>query len=198
MPNPTISPAVSLYLDGDLPGGRDAALDGTTGNPPALALALCQADIVSLRVYFRRKGTVGASSTALELAAGYGLVVAGKLASDLDAADPLFLVNSWTLTGTGTDGAYYAGSLNLNTVPIQAAFDAADAGDTLTLAVDVQVTIGGQIMTYRVAATLYRQGYADSGTAALVTPSVSLTSPAGYVWQLTIDDNGTLSATRIQ
>jgi hypothetical protein len=193
----TLNRAIKWYINGDLPGGRNAMLDGLTANPPQLKPALMQGDTLPLQLYFRQPGLVGADTTALTLAAGYTLYLVGKLASEIDSGAALFAISTWTSPGEGQE--YYAGTLNLNTEAIAAAFAASGAGDTLDIAVDIEYRDAGNTerCTYRADVQLFRQVY--QGAEVLPTPSATypFVSPSGYVFEQTIDDNGQLSIRRI-
>lgn len=186
----TLNRAIKWYINGDLPGGRNALLDGLTANPINLKPSLMQGDALLIQLYFRAPGAVGSPTTAVSLAAGYTLYLVGKVAEDIGSGDVLFNVSDWT---DGSD--YYQGTLNLNTAAINAAFAAQSGIDAIDVAVDIEYRDAGNTerVTYRADIQLCRQVY--QGTEAAPTPSVvlGLESPSGYVFRLSITDEGVLN-----
>lgn len=193
----TLNRAISLYINGDLPGGRNALLEGLTANPPNQKPCLMQGDACPLRVFFRKPGAVGDATTAYTLEEGYTLYLVGKLSAELKTGDVLFSVNAWTSPGEGEE--FYSGVLNLSTEELDAAFEAATSG-TLDVAIDIEYRNAGNTerVTYRADVQLCRQGY--QGSEPVPTPNVAfaLVSPSGYVFSITIDDHGEINKERIQ
>jgi len=192
----TLNRAIGWYIDGASSGGRNALLDGVSANPLNLSPSLMQGDKLTVQLYFRAIGSVGADTTALELAAGYTLHLVGKLKDSIGSGAVLFAVSSWTKPESGD---YYYGTLDLNTEALNAAFSSAADEDTLDVSIDIEYRDAGNTerLTFRVEAQIARQVY--QGTEATPAPSVSfpLTSPSGYVFSLTIDDDGELSSERV-
>ena len=190
----TLNRAIKWYINGDLPGGRNALLDGLTANPINLKPSLMQGDALLIHLYFRAPGAVGSATTAVSLAAGYTLYLVGKVASAIGTGSVLFNVSDWT---DGED--YYQGTLNLNTAAINAAFAAESGKDAIDVSVDIEYRDAGNTerVTYRADIQLCRQVY--QGTEAAPTPSVvlGLESPSGYVFRLSISDEGVLSQERV-
>jgi hypothetical protein len=185
----TLNRAIKWYINGDLPGGRDALLDGVTANPPMLKPALMQGDTCAIKLYFREPGDVGEDTTQYQLAAGYSLALVGKLSGAINTGSVLFSVTSWTV-----DGESYAGVLNLDTPALAEAFQAATDEDTLDVSVDIEYRDAANVerLTYRVEIQVCRQVYA--GLAA--QPYVPMLSPSGYRWLLAVDDEGGFAITR--
>jgi hypothetical protein len=194
----TLNRAIKWYINGDLPGGRNALLEGITPNPPNIKPALMQGDQTAIQLYFRKMGAVGVDTTAYTLDAGYTLYLVGKLASALDDGAVLFSVSSWTSPGEGEE--HYSGTLNLNTAEIDAAFAATTESDTIDVSVDIEYRDAGNTerVTYRADIQICRQVY--QGSEAVPTPNLLNTfeSPGGYIFQLSITDDGQIQIVRAQ
>lgn len=197
----TLNREINLYIDGDLPGGRNALLSGLTDPGPATERpALMQGDILAVNLYFRRKNSadpVGSVTTALELPAGSVVVLAGKLESDL-SGDALFVASSFA-SGGSSDTVHYAASLTLNTDAIQTAFEANPTSSSLNVFADVEVQNAGNTerVTFRLHVTLYRQAYQGDEATPVPSPSYRIVSGGGIVFELSVTDDGQLQVERV-
>lgn len=187
----TLARAVKLYINSDLPGGRNALLDGTTSNEIKQAPSFMQGDRFALRLYFRTP-VFGAASTATDLESDYSLVLSGKLNGTLKTSQELFRVSDWV---KGSD--YYEGTLDLATAALDAAMAASD-GDEIDVAMDIEYrdTINSERQTYRANVVVFRQVY-SGGIAPSSLSTSYLQSPDGSTWQLTMDDEGGLAIAKI-
>lgn len=191
----TLNRRLALYIDGTKPGGPNASLSGKTNNVANPPFSMMQGDTCDLAVFFRSPSTTSQASDYLELEAGCVIAMAG---SGPDGTI-LFAVTSFTLSGTGTDDACYTGSLNLATEAIETALSNL-TGEYLDVDIDVEVRNAGNTerVTFRIPARIYPEIY----TVSAPTPTPSLTfgleSPSGYVFQLSITDNGELQIARVQ
>ena len=150
----------SLYLDVDRPGGAACVLSGTTSNTQQDRVAFVAGDTLTLRLYFRRRAGTGTASTAVDLAAGSAIVVAGK--ADLTSIDALF-----SATGFTADLAshFYYATLDLTTTGLATLLATATSA-AVYVDVEVQDATNAKRITYRFLATVYKQAY--TGTEGLV------------------------------
>jgi len=111
-----------------------------------------------------------------------------------------FLANdtAWTKTGTGT-ATIYTFDLNLNTSNMDAEFDPDATTDSITAKIEVTWAVGSTTTTtLPTSATVYNdvirggEGVPTSTAAG----SFLLQSPDSSIWSVSIDDNGTLTATK--
>lgn len=187
---------VSFYINGDLPGGHNALLDGLTANPPNVKPTLMQGDKCLLQLYFRQPGVPGADTTAYELADGFTLRLVGKPADDIKTGSVLCEITAFEQGES--EAEYYEGTLDLTTQALIDAFGES-ASDTIDVALDIEYRDAGNTerLTYRADVQICRQVY--QGDEATPTPSVSfpLESPGGYVFSVTVSDEGVLSVERV-
>ena len=193
-----ISMAYQLVINGDLPGGLNSLLKSISeGNPISVMPVWMQGDECSLRCYFRTPGAPGAASVSVELTEGFSMIVSGVLKDS--PGDPLFLVSSWTKQGS-TD-VYYQGTINLNTVPLAAAFEANTDLDQLNVSVDIEVRNAGdtQRITYRADIAIARQAYSgEADPEAIDYPAAILVAPDGSRWRQGINNDGQPTFERVQ
>lgn len=187
----TLNRAFNLYLNSTLPGGRNALLEGTSSNPPNVIPSFMEGDRFALRLYFRVP-VLGALSTPIDLAANYSLVLSGKLNGSLKTSPELFRTSDWV-----KGGDYYEGVLDLNTPAMLAAM-ATETGDDIAVAIDIEYRdqFNQERMTFRADVIVSRQVYAG-GMAPSTLATTYLQSPDGSTWQVTIDDNGQRSVTKV-
>lgn len=188
MSNPTLGQVVSLYINGDNPGGDNALLDGKTGNPPSVRPKICVGDKFTLQLFFRKpSSTVGSASTAYSLSASFGLVFSGGT---------YFICNSFSKSGSDDD-ELYQGTLDLNTAEALAALASVDTLD-VEADLEYQDATNSKRVTYRIPITLCKQTYSGSpGPTASAANLFRLTSSGGMVWEFIVEDDGTLKNTRI-
>lgn len=185
--------AIALYIDGDRSGGLNAQLDGTTSSPPNTPQSIMAGDKCALSLYFRRRASDNGASTVLDLPAGSTIVVAGKIATP--AGSLLFVTTGFT-AGTNC----YSATIDLNTDAIATAMSTVANGAWLDVYIDIEIrdASDSERLTFRVTARLFKQVYEGGVSPSLVVlPAAILQAPGGSRWQLTVDDNGVISATRI-
>jgi hypothetical protein len=189
----TLSREIAIYIDGSRSGGLDAVLDGKLSTARSYPHALMAGDKCPLKVFFRARDPQNGASTAVELAAGSTMVVAGRTTAGVI----LFASSSFTAAGTGDD-AYMGGTIDLATVEIETALTATKYGSSIDIYIDIEVRDAGNTerLTFRAAAKLYKQVYDGSSIATSIAFG-TLTAPDLSQWQLTIGNDGQLSATRI-
>lgn len=171
---------ISLYVDADVAEGGAPLLDGKNSSARSALVYFMQGDKLTLNVYFRRRSTSTlTASSAIELPAGYNIVVAAKLAAGMEAATLLFSALDFAAAGAGDDLCYTA-TLDLNTHEIDAAFAASDA-TFLAIKVDIEVQDAGNTAraTFQFDATLKQQAYDGEASPTPGTPSYPL--PADIV-----------------
>lgn len=151
-------------------------------------LLFTRRDTVPVEVQFVRDGVV------VELGAG----ATGKMGlKKTFAGDFLAYDSAWTKTGTGTTTIYTFG-LNLNTTELDAEFPDDDE-ESVSARVEVEWADGGLISsTLPCSAVIYndviRTGDAEPTSTAI--SSFLLTSPDESIWSVSIDDDGSLTATK--
>jgi hypothetical protein len=151
-------------------------------------LLFTRRDNVPVEVQFVRNGTV------VELGAG----ATGKmgLKKDFDG-DFLAFDSAWTKSGSGTSTIYTFG-LNLNTVELDAEFPEDDE-ESIAARVEVEWAESGLISsTLPCAATVFNDVIrGDEGVPTnTATSTFLLQSPDESIWQISVDDNGILTATK--
>jgi hypothetical protein len=151
-------------------------------------LLFTRRDNVPVEVQFVRNGTV------VELGAG----ATGKmgLKKDFDG-DFLAFDSAWTKSGTGTDCIYTFG-LNLNTVELDAEFPEDDE-ESISARVEVEWAESGLISsTLPCSAVVFNDVIrGDEGLPTnTATSTFLLESPDESIWQVSIDDDGILTATK--
>lgn len=145
-------------------------------------------DNVPVEVQFVRNGAV------VELAAGATGKMGIKAAFD---GDFLAYDSAWTKTGTGADTIYTFG-LNLNTEELDAEFET-DEEESITAKIEVEWSAGGLTSsTLPCSATIYNDVIRGSEGVPTVTAATSflLQSPDNSIWEVSVDDSGTLTATK--
>jgi hypothetical protein len=193
----TLSRELSLYIDAQKPGGLNAILDGLLSSPPSYPPSFMAGDKVPLKVYFRQRSATNGVSTYLDPDVGATLVVAGR---SVNSGTLLFAASSFTIQGTGTDAACFSGTIDLATAEIEAALASVNYGESVDMYVDIEERNAGNTerLTFRANCRLYKQVYSGETAPASVTlPPAVLTAPDGSLWQLTIDNAGQLTSTRI-
>lgn len=195
-------PEISLYLDYAKPGGADPLLQGFTSRPVYSKPSLMSGDIFKLRLYFRKTGaTADDASTQQTLADGVSIIVAGKSSSDLSISAPVLFCCTYFVQVTGSsDQVCYEGELNLDTAEMAAAMETLSKSATkLSAVIDVEIrnTTNSKRVTYRMTLDINRQVYSDTSALAGPIATAYLASPDGSRWQLTIDDNGRSSWTKV-
>ena len=193
----TISKAYELFINGNLPGGRDALLKSKTdGNAISEKPVWMQGDKCLLHLYFRAPGEPGANSTSLDLGESFSMVLSGALPAAPTV--PLFSVSDWAKKGEAD--YYYEGVLDLATNPLETAFAADTSATELKVAVDIEVRDPGDTtrITYRANLSISRQTYAgQAAPGAVALPAALLTAPDGGVWQLGVDNLGEITKTKV-
>ena len=189
----TLNRSINLYINGNLPGGRNAILDGQTSNPTNLRPALMQGDKCPIRLYFRSPGDPGEDSTAVDLGQDYSLVLCGKIEASLKNSAELFRVSDWAHVGD-----YYEGTLDLTTSALATAMTEENS-DALDVAIDIEYRdIANSVrLTYRADVTVFRQVYDSIGIPPSTLSASYLQSPDGSNWRLTVDDNGQLAIDKV-
>lgn len=159
----------SLYIDIDKPGGLSCLLDGKTSSQLQTEPMLVQGDCFTLKLFFRRRGVLGAASTPITLAAGSEIVLAGKHIDDLGAVTLLFNATSFAETGSGDD-LHYEATLDLNTVELDAKVG---TNKDISVRIDVEVEDAGNDMraTYQFDATVRHQVYDGEADPTPGTPA---------------------------
>jgi len=151
-------------------------------------LLFTRRDNVPVEVQFVRNGTV------VELGAG----ATGKmgLKKDFDG-DFLAFDSAWTKSGTGTSTIYTFG-LNLNTVELDAEFPQDDE-ESISARVEVEYADSGLISsTLPCSAVVFNDVIrGDEGVPTnTATSTFLLESPDESIWQISVDDDGILTATK--
>lgn len=182
----------NLYIDIDRPGGLPCLLDGKASSLLQSEPQMVHADQFPLNVYFRRRGSAGAASTAVDLGAGKTLILAGKKSAVLATGETLFSAAGFEAAGEGDD-LHYTADLNLNTGALATALG---TENTLPVRVDIEIQTAGnaQRITYQFNLTISRQVYAgepapDEALPPYPHPSAIVTKLRGTV-DLTEDDGG--------
>ncbi len=147
--------AVDLYLNTRLTPGLILLKSKTDPSPPP-ALQWIQGDRFLLRLWFLEpSATIGQPPAVQSVPAGSTLKFAGKASP----GDPslLFLAPSFTEVGAGDD-LHYEATLDLNTVELENAFQAAN---TITATCDVEVRDAGNTerITFQFTVTVHEQIY---------------------------------------
>jgi len=161
---------MSLYVDVEKPGGAPCLLDEKNSSPLDETLYLMQGDKFGLRVYFRQRGSVGSSSTAVDLPADFSLAIAAKETGDLPTAvTVLFSATAFSAVGADDD-RYYSATLDLNTSEIATALG---SDEDIAIKVDLEVRNVGNTerTTYRFAATLLMEAYSNEADPTPGTPT---------------------------
>jgi hypothetical protein len=198
----TAIPEINLFLDYAKPGGLEPLLASFKSRPVYTRPAVMAGDVCKLRLYFRIVGaTAESDSTEETLPAGSTIVVAAKPASNLAATSLLFCASTFTEVSGISGAKCYEGEINLSTAEIVSAMALlAPTADRITARVDIEVRNAGNTsrVTYQTSVDIFRQVYSGETAPSTVTlpPSV-LTAPDLSQWQLTIGNDGQLSATRI-
>ena len=193
---------LNWYIDVNNPGGSNALLDGEGSATLSQSVRVLQADCFVLRCYFRAKSAaIGGASTTSMPPAGSVIMLAGRLPTDSGAGAALFEAGPFTIDSGGTP-AYYQAMLDLSTNEIVAAFQSAGSSvATLNVNVDIEVqnSDNSQRLSYRVPVILCRQAYVGTtpAPAAASATVLHLRSPTGYVWKISVDDDGQLSSERV-
>jgi hypothetical protein len=151
-------------------------------------LLFTRRDNVPVEVQFVRNGAV------VELGAG----ATGKmgLKKDFDG-DFLAFDSAWTKSGSGTSTIYTFG-LNLNTVELDAEFPEDDE-ESIAARVEVEYADSGLISsTLPCSAVVFNDVIrGDEGVPTnAATSTFLLESPDESIWQVSIDDDGILTATK--
>jgi hypothetical protein len=150
-------------------------------------LLFTRRDTVPVEVQFVRDGVV------VELAAG----ATGKMGlKKTFAGDFLAYDSAWTKTGTGATTIYTFG-LNLNTTELDAEFPDDDE-ESVAARVEVEWAADGLVSsTLPCSATIYNDVIRGSEPLpSVAASSFMLTSPDASNWEITIDDDGSLTATK--
>jgi hypothetical protein len=193
----TIAKAYELFINGKLPGGRNALLKSKTdGNAISEKPIWMQGDKCLIHLYFREPGAPGSNSSSLSLDESFSMVLSGSLQAS--PATPLFSVSAWTKQGEAD--VYYEGTLNLGTIPLDAAFAQDSTATELQIPVDIEVRDFGNTIriTYRANISISRQMYAgEAAPGAVALPAALLTSPDGSTWQLGVSDVGEPTFTKV-
>jgi hypothetical protein len=146
-------------------------------------------DIVPVEVQFVRNGAVvelGAEATG---AIGLKKTYAGSfLAND----------SGWTKTGAGSS-TVYTFDLNLNTTELGTEFTV-DTLDSITCKLEVSWSVSGTTSsTMPTAAVVYNdviRGTEGAPNFATVLSQFDLRSPDNATWRITVDNDGSLTATK--
>lgn len=147
-------------------------------------------DTVPVEVQFVRGGAV------VELGAG----ATGQLGIKKTYTGS-FLANDagWTKTGTGT-ATVYQFDLALNTTELTAEFNPDATTDSVTAKIEVSWTVSGTTSsTMPCECVIYNdviRGSEGSPNFATVMSQFDLRSPDNSTWRITVDDNGSLTATK--
>ena len=147
-------------------------------------------DTVPVEVQFVRGGAV------VELGAG----ATGQLGIKKTYTGS-FLANDagWTKTGTGA-ATVYQFDLALNTTELTAEFNPDATTDSVTAKIEVSWTVSGTTSsTMPCECTIYNdviRGSEGSPSFATVMSQFDLRSPDNSTWRITVDDNGSLTATK--
>ena len=147
-------------------------------------------DTVPVEVQFVRGGAV------VELGAG----ATGQLGIKKTYTGS-FLANDagWTKTGTGT-ATVYQFDLALNTTELTAEFNPDATTDSVTAKIEVSWTVSGTTSsTMPCDCVIYNdviRGSEGSPNFATVMSQFDLRSPDNSTWRITVDDNGSLTATK--
>jgi hypothetical protein len=169
----TLNRIVPLYINGDIPGGLEAALEGKTSQRVARKPQFMAYDCFELDLYFRKPGaSAGTASTAYTLPAAWSLVFAAKLKGPPISGDVLFSCASWSETEPSGDDARYIGTLDLNTTAVAAALVANPTLNSIPILIDVEMrnALNSERLTWRIEAELIRQVYANEGAPSSGTP----------------------------
>jgi hypothetical protein len=146
-------------------------------------------DVVPVEVQFVRGGAV------VELAAG----ATGAIGLKKTYAGS-FLANDsgWTKTGTGAS-TVYTFDLNLNTTELGTEFTV-DTLDSITCKLEISWSVSGTTSsTMPTSAVVYNDVIRDtegSPNFATVLSQFDLRSPDNATWRITVDNDGTLTATK--
>jgi hypothetical protein len=189
----TLSREIAIYIDGSRSGGLDAVLDGKLSTARSYPHALMAGDKCPLKLFFRARDPQNGASTALELAAGSTMVVAGRTTAGVI----LFASSSFAAAGTGDD-AHMLGSIDLATAEIETALTAVNFGASIDIYIDIEVRDAGNTerLTFRAAAKLYKQVYDGSSIATSIAFG-TMTAPDGGVWQIGVTNDGQPSFTKV-
>lgn len=144
-------------------------------------------DVVPVEVQFVRDGAV------VELGAG----AAGKIGIKKTFAGQFLASDTaWTKTGTGASTIYQF-DLNLNTTELNAEFPL-DTEDNITAKVEVEWSVSGTTSsTLPTSCIIYNDVIRGSeGAPTSSVTSFSLISPNLSTWQISIDNDGVLTATK--
>jgi hypothetical protein len=147
-------------------------------------------DIVPVEVQFVRNGSV------VELGAGATGAIGLKKTYTGD-----FLANDsgWTKSGTGADTIYQF-DLNLNTTELSAEFNPDASTDSITCKLEISWSVSGTTSsTMPTSATIYNdviRGTEGSPNFATVLSQFDLRAPDNSTWRITVDNDGSLTATK--
>jgi hypothetical protein len=151
-------------------------------------LLFTRRDTVPVEVQFVRDGVV------VELAAG----ATGKMGiKKTFAGDFLAYDAAWTKTGTGATTIYTFG-LNLNTVELDAEFPDDDE-ESVSARVEIEWAADGLVSsTLPCSALIYNDVIRTGAAPSAVTPpdSFLLQSPDESTWEISIANDGSLTATK--
>lgn len=166
---------VDWYLDVDKSGGRFPLLDGESNSVLQYNPSMVQGDKFPLRLFFRSVGAVGGTSTSVELGAEDGIVLAGKLKTELADGTTLFSQTSFTKQTVSGD-VCYRGTLSL---PYSVIDTALGSEDSITCRVDIEVSAVGNTArsTFQFDVEVYRQVYSDE-----LAEDVLLTGWGRFEW----------------
>lgn len=158
----------ALYIDADRPGGLSCLLQGKTSSAVSETPRAVQGDEFLLQLYFRKRGSPSAASTAATVSPA-AIVFAAKKADNLGATTLLFSTAAFAPAGEGDDARYEA-VLNLNTPELDAAFG---TEKTVTARVDVELqnADNSRRLTYQFDWFISRQAYAGEATPTPGTPT---------------------------
>ena len=162
---------LSISIDADAPEGASCLLEGKASTARQTTLYFLQGDKFTQKIFFRRKADSNLNaSTPIELEAGLKIVLAGKVATSLDATTLLFSATDFTLSGAGDDACYTA-LLDLNTQEISQLFDTL-AATSVAIKVDVEIQNADNTerSTYQFDAILKQQVYAGESNPQPGTP----------------------------
>jgi hypothetical protein len=146
-------------------------------------------DTVPVEVQFVRAGAVVELDAGATGAIGIKKTYTGN-----------FLANdtAWTKTGTGTSTIYQF-DLNLNTANMDAEFSPDATTDSITAKIEVTWTVGSTTTTtLPTSATIYNDVIRGGEGVPVATAATSflIKSPDDAIWQISIDNDGILTAAK--
>jgi hypothetical protein len=152
-------------------------------------LLFTRRDNVPVEVQFVRNGVV------VELGSGATGKMGIKQSFD---GDFLAFDSSWTKSGTGAD-CIYTFALNLNTVELDAEFET-DEEESVAGRVEIEWADSGLISsTLPCSAVIFNdviRGDEGAPDTATVLSEIQLSDGSGGTWNITVDANGILTATK--